>query len=630
MKRYSQFIYTALLLILMVLIFNGSKAYAASGKFKYTNKITKETLTYEGTVPVYYLDKNLYTGTQAKAIISEGYAFAPVEVFADGLGIEYAYDTDTMQMRFYSNDTELIMYVNSDLCYINGEESKAPKIPFRFKYSKSKITTNLVPSRFVAETLHYGYEWIQATGSVEITSPEKLEYKNDIHYYLGTLGKLNVNGNNESLGKYPSVIINDNAMINITKLKNCVNGLTYDFDKSKEELSIKYKDITIRMFLNSTMTYVNGFLDFCPEAPLRIINHSKSSNGVYIPGRYVFETLGFCYEWKTDTTYITALPETGQYTIPYENYLIFDSDLYIHDNLPTDNINYRQELIFPILEGIKPELINMHDYFYDNLVSFDLPGNYLDYYRDNPIKNTGEAVIQLQIIYFEPEDITRINIYTRTDENNIILGHTETSSVDSITFTFDRNRNLFDKIIILDAGHGGTDSGATSGKTLEKDLNFDIVYNYCKKLFDKSDIKVYYSRYSDYLVPLHDRPALSARVDADFFISVHQNSFTSYKHGTEVYYSVKNTGNFNGMNSLALANLMFKNLTEGLNSFPSRVGGDRNYVVVSEENAVPSVILEIGYISNPEDLEKILKAKYRKKVAQIIYDSVVQIYNTYK
>jgi N-acetylmuramoyl-L-alanine amidase len=157
-----------------------------------------------------------------------------------------------------------------------------------------------------------------------------------------------------------------------------------------------------------------------------------------------------------------------------------------------------------------------------------------------------------------------------------------------------------------------------------------IVYTYCRALFDESDIKVFYSRYTDYLVPLHDRPTLPARVEADFFVSVHHNSvYSTLKNGTEVYYSVKNTGNFNGLNSATMAAMFLNNLVSTLKTEKNGTFGARNYVVVSEENDVPAVLLEIGYMSNPGELKRLVKASFQKKVAKIIFKTVKQIYATY-
>ena len=291
---------------------------------------------------------------------------------------------------------------------------------------------------------------------------------------------------------------------------------------------------------------------------------------------------------------------------------------------------YYQVLKIPILDGIRTDLITITDRLWENLVTFDLPGNYIQYYIDNPIINTGEAVIQVQILYYEDRDITRINIYTRPAENNIILSHKDLFTSKSMVFIFDKPSCLYDKIIVLDAGHGGEDPGTQHGGYNEKDLNFMIVYTYCKSLFDKSDIKVFYSRYEDYLVPLHDRPTLPARVEADFFISVHHNSvYSTAKNGTEVYYSVANAGNYNGMRSADMAALFLNNLVDALKTKKNGTFGARNYVVVSEENTVPSVILEIGYMSNPDELKKLVKAGTQKKVAKVIYNTVKQIYKKY-
>ena len=78
-----------------------------------------------------------------------------------------------------------------------------------------------------------------------------------------------------------------------------------------------------------------------------------------------------------------------------------------------------------------------------------------------------------------------------------------------------------------------------------------------------------------------------------------------------------------------MANMFESNLVSALKTNKNGTFGARNYVVVSEENDVPSVILEIGYMSNPSELKRLVKASFQKKVAKVIFKTVKQIYAAY-
>ncbi len=618
-------------------------ASAITLNFKYKDITNDKTVTYNGVSPLYYINGSLYNNGTQNAIITDGNAMAPICVFTEGCGAEYSYKSSKKRITLTYKGNTLILYTGSTKASYNGESVTAPVAPVRVKYSATGETTCLVPSRFVAETFGMDYTWTQSTGSVAIYTPIELEMDGEQYLYAGTYGKLNYDKLAVPNEKTPSYIINDNALICLKTIAKEIDGFRYEYNSKKKTLTLTYGEITIDMKLGSTDCYVNGLLCVCPEAPHYIVNPDTGKGHVYFPGRFVFETFGFDYTWENATSWIAGNETTGIYDPEFDFMLIYDptkdsettgaagEEPDTSTSVPASRrSSFYQMIRFPILEGIRTELIEITDDLWNDCVYFDLPGNYIQFYQDNPIVNTGEAIKQVQILYYEDADITRIKMYTRSDETKVILSHKNLFTDKSMVFLFDKPSCLFDKIIVLDAGHGGEDPGTQHGGYNEKDLNFMIVYTYCRALFDESDIKVFYSRYTDYLVPLHDRPTLPARVEADFFVSVHHNSvYSTLKNGTEVYYSVKNTGNFNGLNSATMAAMFLNNLVSTLKTEKNGTFGARNYVVVSEENDVPAVLLEIGYMSNPGELKRLVKASFQKKVAKIIFKTVKQIYATY-
>ncbi len=611
---------------------------AATGSFSYKDLVTKTTTEYKGTIPMYLLDGSRVDIADMPALIMDNNAMAPMELFTDNSSMEITYKSSKKRLTITYLGQKLILYVGSKEGTFNGEPVNAPVAPLRIKYSSSGKTTCLIPSRFVAETFGFYYDWSSDKGTATMLSSVDLLVDGRTKLYAGTKGKLFVDDEEVNVKATPSYIFNDNAMICLKKVASAIDGFDYDYDSESGELSLSYGEITIDMEIGSRDSYINGIYTKCPEAPHRITNNETHQTKVYIPGRFVFENLGFDYKWVTDTSFITTIDTTGVYDPDFDLALHFDPEQADDEDDGDADIDvktsgrseYRQVIRIPLLEGIRTDLIGITDRLWEDIVTFDLQGNYIQFFIDNPIRNTGEAIIQAQVLYYEDADITRIKLYTRRTDDNIILAHKDLSTDAGIVFIFDKPANLFDKIIVLDAGHGGTDPGTQHGGYNEKDLNFLVVYTYCKAQFDKSNIKVFYSRYDDTLIPLHDRPKLPAMVQADFFISVHHNSvYSSAKNGTEVYYSVANEGNFNGMTSVSMAVLFENNLVDALGTKKNGTFGARNYVVVSEENSVPSVILEIGYMSNPDELARVIKPGFQKKVAKVIYKTVKQLYDKY-
>lgn len=189
-----------------------------------------------------------------------------------------------------------------------------------------------------------------------------------------------------------------------------------------------------------------------------------------------------------------------------------------------------------------------------------------------------------------------------------------------------RPKDVYEKIIVLDAGHGGRHPGTVSfdGKIIEKDTTLKVLL-FLKELFDENkDIKVYYSRVNDATVYLRPRADLANETEADFFVSIHNNAFlTRYAYGTEVLYNekIKNPK----IKANRLAEILLENITQVLNSRSRGIRGDSEKYVLGHTNMI-SALIEIGYLTNDGDLSYILDDEKMRDCAKAIYDSILQVY----
>jgi len=90
--------------------------------------------------------------------------------------------------------------------------------------------------------------------------------------------------------------------------------------------------------------------------------------------------------------------------------------------------------------------------------------------------------------------------------------------------------------VVIDAGHGGKDSGCSGKATREKSITLAIALKLGKYIEENlPDVQVMYTRQKDHFVELHERAALANRNNADLFISVHCNASSPSAYGTETY-----------------------------------------------------------------------------------------------
>jgi N-acetylmuramoyl-L-alanine amidase len=185
---------------------------------------------------------------------------------------------------------------------------------------------------------------------------------------------------------------------------------------------------------------------------------------------------------------------------------------------------------------------------------------------------------------------------------------------------------VYEKILVIDAGHGGKDAGALSKGEMfyEKNINLDIVLH-LKDLLDKENIKVYYTRTADDKVFLRPRVTLANAVDCDYFISIHcnANEVTS-PNGTEVLYY---DNEYKDVAAEDLANLFSEELEKTVDL--ERRGIVQKHledIFIMDKSVVPTVLIEVGYLTNNGDMDYLSSSVNRKAVAEGIYNGIMRAY----
>lgn len=179
---------------------------------------------------------------------------------------------------------------------------------------------------------------------------------------------------------------------------------------------------------------------------------------------------------------------------------------------------------------------------------------------------------------------------------------------------------LKDRIIVVDAGHGGSDPGASGNGIVEKTLTLDVAKRVEAKL-KQAGAKVLMTRSGDTFPSLKERTEFAKKNYAETFVSIHGNSFTPSANGAEVYYDT--SGNPNGNESRILAQYIQNNIVRMANMTDRGVKDTGFYVV--KNNNVASVLVELGFMTNKADAEKLKKNP--DIFAEAIFQGLVQYYS---
>lgn len=222
-----------------------------------------------------------------------------------------------------------------------------------------------------------------------------------------------------------------------------------------------------------------------------------------------------------------------------------------------------------------------------------------------------------------------------------------------------RPTRAFDTIV-LDPGHGGSETGAIGpGGNKEKDITLQIAETLAARLREAMPVKVVLTRSSDLRVPLDARPALANQNKADLFVSIHLNSwFDPQAHGAETYFlsleasdrradaaaetenrSPEDVGDGEG-DPLADLELILWDLAQSRHLHSSEkvakiVQGELNQALGLTDRgvkqapfrvlmgaAMPAILVELGYISNPDEEAKLRDPGYREQLAAALVRAI--------
>ena len=223
------------------------------------------------------------------------------------------------------------------------------------------------------------------------------------------------------------------------------------------------------------------------------------------------------------------------------------------------------------------------------------------------------------------------------------------------------------KVILVDAGHGGEDYGAIGkSNSREKDVNLAIAKKLVNTINQNPDLTAVLTRSGDYYIPLTKRITIAQREKATMFISIHADSVesTSAKGGS--IYTLSEKGNnsqlakqleqsensvdqFGGVETVIDSDQFLKNIltdfsrkdrdiqsqqlaNEILNQL-KKIGPvhkkepqKANFVVLKTP-AIPSVLIETAFISNPTQEKRLINSKQQQKIANSIYQGIIDYYH---
>jgi len=242
-----------------------------------------------------------------------------------------------------------------------------------------------------------------------------------------------------------------------------------------------------------------------------------------------------------------------------------------------------------------------------------------------PLNEISDPMKGFSILYTKEKNTNLYTANLKISLDNIYASILYQDEV-NIYIALKRPKDVYDKIIVVDAGHGGKDSGTYSNgeQYYEKDINLSILL-YLKEILDHEDIKVYYTRIKDQTVFLNPRVKLANDVEADLFLSIHCNANeSSQPNGTEILYNQLDQSE--GFQSKQLAQLCLEEITNITHKVNRGLANGSEMVIIKKAN-MPVALTEVAFMSNQEDLDFLLQEENKRNIAGALYKVIVRAYN---
>lgn len=498
-------------------------------------------------------------------------------------------------------------------------------------------------------------------GNFVISAAMEIYYDDSWHTYTGNTFRLQVNGKTLSCS-VPPIVFQDYSVVPARDVFEHL-GATVSWYGPEEKVTVDMKNTQIVLYIDSTVAYKNKKAESMPIAP-KIINGKTM-----IPVRYVAESLGFTvtFDSKTDTIGIKApvsetpnKPTTPQTPAEKEEPSV-EPSITLKSYKGTQNGD-----IFSIRFTMSEAVTDISDFVLTepNRIVVDLADVKLGTGVGNSTYTSdvvtavryGQHGLVLRIVLDTTEKYPyRVSVSGKTVTVTVGEGSSagNTTTKPNTTDTPDKTEkpDSSDKndekpaipgppdiviepsrSITIDPGHGGEDPGAIftdeDGTVWrETDINLAVALK-VRDILKKHNVRVVMTRTKEETVVRRSRPDLANEEKTALFISIHTNSVQDAEkaNGIETWGSLETSKPLAGVDDKSFA----KNVQEAVikkTKATDRGLKDSIDLTVLVYSAMPSVLIEVGFISNETERANMFSESYRNKLAEGIAEGILKTFD---
>lgn len=271
----------------------------------------------------------------------------------------------------------------------------------------------------------------------------------------------------------------------------------------------------------------------------------------------------------------------------------------------------RPQLTLGGLKGTVASQIKVTDDYRNRKITFDLGADYSSIIKTQTL-TINDAYIKT--ISVSNPGTTKITVETQT-----VYAYNITQNNNSVNLQLVKPKEKYNQIVVIDIGHGGSDSGAVANGLKEKEVNFNQGIALYKLLEADPNIKVYMTRESDVYPTLQFRSALANEINADLFVSIHNNSASASVSGTETLYFPSTTDT----RGKAVAQLVQNAIANNCGMINRGIKARSDLYVLRTTN-MPAILIETGFLTNTSDASRINTSSFINTWARAVYNAIVE------
>ena len=524
-----------------------------------------------------------------------------------------SYSTATInEVKVAENNNEMLATITSASALSNAVISTMPgKVIVDIKNSKNKLSGQITPSsntyvqsirtsQFTSDTTRIVFDLKSSTQLKASISDDRTRLY--IKFMSPNLEGISISSSNGKDTIYFKGIEATQMSVKETQSDN--KKLEFTLANTSIEKNISWTNIESqlisKMTLNASGSNVKGVIELTEDTSYSIEN---ATNGVHL---------------------VLQVAQLDEENPDIENPDIEDPNEENPEQNNPDNDQSENIIVgLSYTSGSKPKLtlggvkgsiapqIKVTDDYRNKRITFDLGGDY------SSVIKTETRVINdayISTISVSNPGTTKITIETKT-----IYTCNITQDNENLVLEMVRPKDKYSQIVVLDIGHGGSDSGAVANGLKEKVVNFNQGMALYRLLEADPTIKVYMTRETDVYPTLQFRSALANEIDADLFVSIHNNAASASVSGAETLYFPSTTDTRGKTMAQLVQNAIVNNCGMGNRGIKAR-----SDLYVLRTTNMPAILIETGFLTNTRDASRINTSSFINTWSKAVYNAIVE------